>query len=177
MPEQFSVRIAKEQLVFCAAHFISYEGDKCERLHGHNYQVRVEVAGPLDDNRYVFDFIALKRLLRSLVDSLDHRMLVPLHSSLIRVAATPEQVEIAYRQRRWLFPRDDCMLLPVANTTAEELARYLCQQLHEALRSQYGFAAEWLVVEVEEGPGQSAVYRWQPRADGPVPSSGAVRSV
>ena len=27
--------------------------------------------------------------------------------------------------REWLFPRDDCVLLPIENTTAELLARYI----------------------------------------------------
>ena len=46
-------------LVFCSGHFISYEGDKCERLHGHNYRATVEIEGDLNEDSYVFDFIAL----------------------------------------------------------------------------------------------------------------------
>src|SRR6476660_3736636 len=61
MPERFQVRVTKDHLVFCSGHFISYEGDKCERLHGHNYRAAVEIEGELDENHYVFDFIALKR--------------------------------------------------------------------------------------------------------------------
>lgn len=164
MSERFTVRIIKDQLVFCSGHFISYEGDKCERLHGHNYRVGVEVSGPLDDNRYVFDFIALKRLTRAVVEELDHRMLLPLRNPLIRVEATPSEVTACYRDRRWLFPRDDCILLPIANTTAEELARYIAGRLRAALSEQYGFQPDSIRVEVEEAPGQSAVYEGQPSA-------------
>ena len=32
--EHFKVRVTKDHLVFCSGHFISYEGDKCERLYG-----------------------------------------------------------------------------------------------------------------------------------------------
>src|SRR6266851_2383631 len=62
MAERYKVRVTKDHLVFCSGHFISYEGDKCERLHGHNYRTAVEVEGDLDENCYVFDFIALKHL-------------------------------------------------------------------------------------------------------------------
>ena len=48
MTERFKVRVTKDHLVFCSGHFISYEGDKCERLHGHNYRAAVEVEGDLD---------------------------------------------------------------------------------------------------------------------------------
>ena len=57
--ERFSIRVSKDYFLFCCAHFITYEGDDCERLHGHNYRVAVELDGPLDGNHYVFDFIAL----------------------------------------------------------------------------------------------------------------------
>ena len=50
--EHYKVRVTKDHLVFCSGHFISYEGDKCERLHGHNYRASVEVEGPLDANFY-----------------------------------------------------------------------------------------------------------------------------
>src|SRR5215212_1007494 len=60
MPEYYSVRLDKEYLVFSAAHFITFNGNTCERLHGHNYRVRAEIHGPLDVNHYVIDFIALR---------------------------------------------------------------------------------------------------------------------
>ena len=43
--EHYKVRVTKDHLVFCSGHFISYEGDKCERLHGHNYRASVESRG------------------------------------------------------------------------------------------------------------------------------------
>ena len=58
--ERYRVRVTKDHLVFSAAHFITFNGHICERLHGHNWRVAVEVAGPLDENSYVFDFIALR---------------------------------------------------------------------------------------------------------------------
>ena len=77
MPESYHVRIEKERLVFSAAHFITYAGDVCEPLHGHNYHVYAEVHGPLDENHYVVDFIALRDALQKIVDALDHRVLLP----------------------------------------------------------------------------------------------------
>ncbi len=64
----YKVRVTKDHLVFCSGHFISYEGDRCERLHGHNYRTAVEIEGPLDVNRYVFDFIALKHRAKEITE-------------------------------------------------------------------------------------------------------------
>jgi 6-pyruvoyltetrahydropterin/6-carboxytetrahydropterin synthase len=161
MPQRYSVRVSKDYLVFCAGHFISYEGDKCERLHGHNYRAAVEIEGDLDDNHYVFDFIALKNRTKAITDELDHHMLLPTRSRIIAVEEGPRSIHVRYKDREWLFPREDCILLPVENTTAELLARYIGQRLLEDLRRQHNYTPRVLRVEVEESFGQSA--KWECR--------------
>src|SRR6266852_275302 len=106
---KFKVRVTKDHLVFCSGHFISYEGDRCERLHGHNYRTTVEIEGVLDVNRYVFDFIALKHLTKAITDELDHRMLLPTRNRHIQLEERPGSVHVTYREREWLFPRGDCV--------------------------------------------------------------------
>src|SRR4051812_37135477 len=150
MSERFKVRVTKDHLVFCSGHFISYEGDKCERLHGHNYRATVEIEGDLDANAYVFDFIALKNYMKTITDELDHRMMLPTRNTLIAVEAGARSVRVHYRDREWLFPRDDCVLLPIENTTAELLARYIGQRLLEELRRQHQYEPALLRLEVEE---------------------------
>ncbi|RIK61697.1 MAG: 6-pyruvoyl tetrahydrobiopterin synthase, partial [Planctomycetota bacterium] len=125
MAENYFVRVEKEYLVFSAAHFITFNGNVCERLHGHNYRVSCDVRGPLDENSYVIDFIALRDTLRGLVDELDHRVMLPTQHPLIQVTADEREVTATFEDRRWIFPREDCALLPVANTTAELVAHYL----------------------------------------------------
>jgi 6-pyruvoyltetrahydropterin/6-carboxytetrahydropterin synthase len=156
MAAHFKVRVTKDHLVFCSGHFISYEGDKCERLHGHNYRATVEVEGALDENFYVFDFIALKHRTKAITDELDHRMMLATRNPLIRVEEGPQSVRVRYREREWLFPRDDCVLLPIENTTTELLARYIGQRLLEDLRRHHRYEPAVLRIEVEENIGQSA---------------------
>jgi 6-pyruvoyltetrahydropterin/6-carboxytetrahydropterin synthase len=163
MPERFRVRVSKDYLVFCSGHFISYEGDKCERLHGHNYRAAVEVEGDLDENYYVFDFITLKQRVKAITNELDHRMMLPTRNAVILLAEVGQSYHVRYKDREWVFPRDDCVLLPVENTTAELLARYIGERLREDLRKNDRYVPEVLRVEVEESFGQSAWYEW--RAD------------
>ena len=162
MPERYTVRVSKDYLVFCSGHFISYEGDKCERLHGHNYRTAVEIEGGLDENQYVFDFIALKHRTKAITDELDHRMMLATRNPHIRVEEEGPGIRVRYREREWLFPREDCVLLPIENTTAELLARYIAHQLVEELRKHHQFVPEVLRVEVEENIGQSATVEWRP---------------
>ncbi|MBM3745687.1 MAG: 6-carboxytetrahydropterin synthase QueD [Acidobacteria bacterium] len=61
---------------FSAAHALrGYQG-KCERVHGHNYRVRVSLqAEQLDPAGLVMDFVDVRALLRDLLEPFDHRLL------------------------------------------------------------------------------------------------------
>lgn len=161
--ERFQVRVTKDHLVFCCGHFISYEGHRCERLHGHNYRAAVEIEGPLSTaDFYVFDFVALKARTKEITDELDHHMLLATRNPLIRVEEQGDQVRTTYKDREWVFPKDDCVLLPIENTTAELIARYIAGRLTVVLRERHHFTPTVLRIEVEENVGQSATYEWRP---------------
>jgi len=162
MTESYKVRVTKDYLVFCAAHFISYDGDECERLHGHNYRVAVELEADLDGNHYVFDFIALKNHARALVNELDHRVVLATRNRYYLLTETPESVRIlAKGVKEYVFPREDCVLLPIENTTAELLGKHLAGRLLEILQTKHNFRPRVLRVEVEESFGQVATYEWR----------------
>ncbi len=78
------ILIERGNLEFSAAHFITF-GGKCEPLHGHNYGVRVEAEGALTTDSYVFDFVVLKDIVRTLIKDWDHRFLLPTRSPHLRV--------------------------------------------------------------------------------------------
>ena len=154
MADKFHVRLEKEQLIFSAAHFITFNDDICERLHGHNYRVMAEIRGQLDNNQYVIDFIALRDTLQEITTELDHHMLLPTCHPQIKGVADDSEVNVSFQDRRWVFPLDDCVLLPVANTTAELLARYIGRQLVERLEKRTGVVLEHVTVGVDENEGQ-----------------------
>ncbi len=154
MADQYYVRVTKDYLVFSAAHFITFKGNVCERLHGHNYRVAVEIAAPLDENSYVIDFIALRDATREIVDELDHHVLLPTEHDQIRVQSTETEVTVTFEDRRWIFPREDCLLLAVANTTTELLARFIGRELIARLSLGTVHAYTRLTVGVDENNGQ-----------------------
>ncbi|MGL4463783.1 MAG: 6-pyruvoyl trahydropterin synthase family protein [Planctomycetia bacterium] len=159
MNETYDVRVMKDSLVFSAAHFITYAGGLCEPIHGHNYRVETAVAGPLDENHYVFDFIALRDETRAIVETLDHRVLLPTRSRLIHVEAGETQTTARFGAKHWSFPTEDCVLLPIENTTAELLARWIGGELHRRWAAK-GIAPPGSTrVSVEENFGQWATCR------------------
>jgi 6-pyruvoyltetrahydropterin/6-carboxytetrahydropterin synthase len=66
----YSVRVEAD---FAAAHFLSRYRGKCEKLHGHNYRVRLWArGGGLDEGGMLVDFALLKDALRRVCAALDH---------------------------------------------------------------------------------------------------------
>lgn len=159
MAESYEVHIAKAEHVFSAAHFITF-ANHCERLHGHNYHVTAEVAGPLDENHLVIDFLLVRAKLLEITTELDHYVLLPTRHPQIHVEENGGEVTATFAERRWVFPSGDCRLLPVPNTTSELLAAYIGMRLFAAL----GGAAsniERLNVSVDECDGQIGVWKWR----------------
>jgi 6-pyruvoyltetrahydropterin/6-carboxytetrahydropterin synthase len=157
----FKVRVTKDTLVFSAGHFITYNGNICERIHGHNYRVAVEVEGGLDENHYVFDFIALRDLTMAIVLELDHRMLLPDRSPHIKVERDGANLVARFEDRYWSFPAEECVLLPVPNTTAELIADFIAGRLRTDLAAKGLALPEVMRVEVEECFGQWGSVEWR----------------
>jgi 6-pyruvoyltetrahydropterin/6-carboxytetrahydropterin synthase len=158
---EFSVSVAKDYLVFSSAHFITFAGHRCEALHGHNYRARATVEGALDQETwFVFDFVVLKRLMKELCDEIDHKVLLPTESAKIQVTEEDGFVDVAVEGKpRYRFPRIDCALLPVPNTTVEMLAELLALRLRVQLDQMGARGLTAIEIEVEENFGQWAVYR------------------
>ncbi|WP_029895384.1 6-pyruvoyl trahydropterin synthase family protein [Desulfohalovibrio reitneri] len=118
----------KVEKSFSAAHQILEQGGKCERMHGHNFQVTVLVEGHEPDpaTGMLLDFGVLKAELSAVLDELDHSHLNQLP---------------AFEGR---------------SVSSERIARHIHDRLAERLADHAGVRiAE---VEVGEKPGQSAAY-------------------
>lgn len=118
--------IQGEDMKFCCAHFVAFKGFR-ERLHGHNYTVRLRLEGDLGPDGYVLDFGVVKKALRASCKRLNEYFIVPMLSDVLTISIKAEQVEILASQSGsfFSFPKNDCVLLPIAHSTAEELAEFL----------------------------------------------------
>jgi 6-pyruvoyltetrahydropterin/6-carboxytetrahydropterin synthase len=159
-PSRYSVVVSKDYLKFSAAHFIAYPGFR-EPLHGHNYQVSVRIEAALGPDGYVLDFGLVKRVAKGLCDELDERVIVPRDSECLMVASDAEGVDVITETGdRFRFPLADVCVLPIAHSSAEELAAYLLGRLRDALGAEAaGRAVVGIEVGVAEAPGQVAYCR------------------
>jgi 6-pyruvoyltetrahydropterin/6-carboxytetrahydropterin synthase len=61
---------------FAAGHYLRHYKGKCENPHGHNYKVRVTLAGEaLDKAGLLVDFKDLRDAMKQVIERLDHQMI------------------------------------------------------------------------------------------------------
>ena len=113
---------------FAAGHALRHYRGKCENVHGHNYRCQVTVIGPeLNDIGLLVDFVELKKIVHTVIDRLDHQ---------------------------WLndYPPFDNL-----NPSAENIARYICQEVMQGLTPRDGVRVD--SVKLWETDTSSATYR------------------
>ena len=155
----WSIHIEKDYLKFSAAHFLIFPDGSAERLHGHNYKVFVDLETPLDQHGLVLNFREIKPLIRELVGELDEHFIIPGKHPVLTYEANGEaSIEIRYRERRYLIPANEVMVLPISNTSAENLAGWIAETLLDRLAKRFdGLVPICLRVGVEETAGQRGI--------------------
>ena len=154
----------KQYFNFGSAHFLIFADGQREELHGHNYKATLEIDAALDAGHVVADFIVVKPLFKACCDHLDHRTLLPLHHPALQVQEDGPETVALFRhpegqQDRYIFPSRDVRLLPIANTSSELLASWLCDEFLQKLTARLPeLRVERILVSVQESPGQSAVH-------------------
>jgi 6-pyruvoyltetrahydropterin/6-carboxytetrahydropterin synthase len=119
------------------------------------------VEGSVDDEcLFVLDFSILKKIVRRIVDEIDHKVLLPTNNPKLGYRHEGEMVHVDYFGKpTYVFPKGDCALLPIQNSTAEMLAEYIAVHVRNELMKDGYTHLTALELEVEENFGQSATYR------------------
>ena len=157
--ESWSISIDKDYLKFSAAHFLIFPDGSAERLHGHNYKVYVDLHTSLDEHGLVVNFKEIKPLVRAICDELDEHLLIPGSHPVLTAVQVGPHMEIRYQERRYLVPADEVIVLPIGNTSAENLAAWLGRTLRQRMRQQWPkLGVAQLSIGVEETPGQRGVW-------------------
>ena len=146
------LRISGDKLTIACAHMLS-KHDKCARVHGHNYQIEVEIEGELNENNMIIDFSLFKESVGEILKELDHKTLLPENSKDFDINTNEKEVVVTTcDDKRYRFPREDVILLPIEATTAELMSIYF----HDLIKKQFpGFK---VTVIMSETPTSKVIY-------------------
>ena len=140
---------------FSACHFIPRH-EKCSRLHGHSYIVRLRLEGDIGDEGMIMDFVVLKKKLKEMIEEIQPNKQHPTLSNDVKLDVTEESVEAVSCGKRYVFPRVDVTLLDIPNTTAEEMAKMMT--LRMVAEIDFPENVRSVSVGLDEERGQTAWY-------------------
>lgn len=155
-----TINLNKEYMKFSAAHFTIFSKTERERLHGHNFNVEVEIKTTAVENGITFNYRLLKDIVSELCDELDEYLLIPANSKFLSIQEDGDYYRITFNNKDMLQLRDETKLLPIENSTVEEYSAYILNRLHEKMFS-IPCSVHYLKVGVSSGPGQVGYTEWQ----------------
>lgn len=154
-----TLHLAKQNFKFSSAHFLIFDDQKAEMLHGHNYQVKVDVVGPppseFQDEGYFIDFNVLKKQIKARLDVWDEHILLPaLHKDMkYKISLDGKNYEVHFRDRYYSLPLNEVIWLDITNTSVEQLSQILAKEFFQMFHK---LSVKKIRVTVEETRGQSA---------------------
>ncbi len=112
----------------------------------------------------MLNFQEIKPLIRDLCDELDEHLLLPGAHPVLTATKVGEHYDVRYRERRYLIPLAEVLVLPVGNTSAENLAAWFGRALRQRIAERWPqLVVRQLSVGVEEAPGQRGVWTLRER--------------
>ena len=154
-----TLHLAKQNFKFSSAHFLIFDENSAEMLHGHNYQVKVDIfcayEGAIEGKGYCIDFNILKKIIKDQCELWDEHVLLPeKHPDMKhQISQSGKNYDIYFRDRFYSFPTLESIWLPITNTSVENLSLVFAKAIFKKMKE---FGVQKIRVTVEETRGQSA---------------------
>ena len=143
----------KEKIRFSSAHVIP-EYEKCGRLHGHTYAVNVKLYGKPDEKGIILDFSIVKEYLTNIISKIDHKIIIPKNSNFAKIKIEKKVISVSTLGKQYIFPIEDCILLPIDSTSAEKLPHYILEKFINKIKKYKNI--EKIELGIDEGFGKGA---------------------
>jgi len=143
----------KSNIRFSSAHIIP-EYEKCGRLHGHTYALHLKITGKPDEKGIIIDFSYVKEILKKIVSKIDHKILIPEKSDAVKIEKEKNNIKISLLDKIYIFPKNDCIFLPINSTSAENLSKYILEKFLSDINIPKNIKS--IEIGVDEGYGQGS---------------------
>ncbi|WP_423793232.1 6-carboxytetrahydropterin synthase [Methanocaldococcus indicus] len=141
-------------LKFSSSHIV-FGHKTCGGIHGHTYYLDVKLFGEKKDE-FLCDFKIVKKIAKNICKELDHKLLLPKYHKHLIYELRDKSIYFKYKEKEYLIPVEDVILLPIPSTSAEDLAIYIANKINKELNLDN---IKWIETSIYEGLGQKAVYR------------------
>lgn len=162
MKRRHTLAIDSASLSFSSGHFTIFSAIDRENLHGHDYQLAATLSTWIGESGISFDYRDYKNKMKALCDRLNSLTLLPSHNPHLHVEQTPEKIIAIHNQQRMEFLPRDALVLPIRNTTLEELSHWFLTEFVEQHRQQLAAdCVDAIDMRLSTRPGQTGTSFWQ----------------
>jgi len=119
----------KTEVTISAAHIVHTTDTPCQRLHGHNWRILVEIEGLIQEDGMIVDFTEIK----GIINQLDHKLLLPSDNMNFILGRENECITFHIGSKRYMIPRCDVMQLPIPVVTAEYMAQLIAEDIYKEM--------------------------------------------
>jgi len=158
-----TIDLHMQALKFSAAHFTIFNATERERLHGHNYAVTCRITAPIGADGLTCDYAVFKKKLYALINGLDEYTIIAQYSPYQKIEDADPFYKIYFHDHHMLLRKTETLLLPIRNTTVEELSFYILDELCKDKEFLQAYDVRKLETTVASGPGQHGSAIWETR--------------
>lgn len=161
MSERLStIELYKEDMKFVAGHYTIFSATERERLHGHTFNLYAAITTEINANGLTFDYHYYKEKLRHHCRELNEYFLLAGNSPYQQVEEQGDNIYVHYSDEVIPFLKKDVKILPIRNTTVEELSYWFLNQLIQNPEHLTEQKIQHILIKVFSGPGQSGSAEW-----------------
>ena len=158
--EQMTLEFNEGFCRFSAGHFTIFSRTHREHLHGHNYSLAASVTAAIQEPGLTFDYAIFKNKVKSTCEPLDRRFLLPANCPYLTFEESGDYCTAIFNQEKIPFLKKNILLLPIKNTTLEELSQWFLNQIISDKPWMKTYAIVTMTLKVFNGPEQNAVAQW-----------------
>ena len=151
MPALTRLELKSDGFAFASGHFTIFSATERERVHGHSYSAIVRVDCEVDAKGLAFDYHEIERPLLTICAELDRHFILAENSPFLNYSEEGDYLYAHFNNEKIPFLKDDVKLLPITNASLEELSRWLCNTLVDAISPLSSRKITRLELEVSNG--------------------------
>lgn len=159
--ELVTLEFYRGNLYFSAGHFTIFSETSRERIHGHNYYLEAIMTAQVNESGITFNYQIFRERLAALCKQLHLYFLLPSRSPYLQINDQDEQYQVIFNQESLYFPKTDTLLLPIRNTTLEELSYWFIEQMRLDVQFITQYKIHSITIKCFNGTDHCAIARWK----------------
>ena len=158
-----TIDLFRNDMKFSVAHFTIFSPTHRERIHGHNYYLRVRFRAAVGDIGLAFDYRDMRKFLMEKCRFLNESFLLPTKCQhlLIEEIDSKESIKVTFNKKSMILLKEDITLLPLCNISSESLSSWFLSAILEKKELVEGNEISRLETMISTTNGHSSSSVWE----------------